>query len=186
MRKLVAAGSVVVAGALAPVVVNVAPASAETKVIRDAVGDDKTGSGNGDIAWMRVDYGAHRVRIKIKSPRSGNVEHIQDIYVDVRRKDSTPDLVIGTNGDVEGWAVGFVDDWKLGGYRSRCVGGDHSSVYDYARHFVRFSVPISCLMRKGAEQPKRIRVALVARTEWGADYDWVPDRHTFGPWIAWT
>ncbi len=134
---------------------------------------------------MRVHYDAHRVRIKITSPPSGNLENTQDIYVDVRRKDSTPDLLVSTNGDGEGWAVGFVNDWKLGGYRSRCFGGLHSSTYDFDKGFVRFSFPVRCLMRKGAEQPQRIRLSLVTRTEFEAEYDWVPDRHTCGPWIAW-
>jgi len=185
MRKLVVAVSAVVAVALAPVVVDAVPASAQTNVIHDAVGDDKTGEGHGDITWVRVNYGEHRVTVKIKAAESGDVEYYQDLYVDVRRADSKPDMLISSNGDGESWSVGFVDDWRLGGYRSRCSGGLNSATYDNEHHFVRYSFPSTCLMKKGAEQPKRIRVSLVTRPEWEANFDWAPAPRTFGRWIAW-
>lgn len=184
MRRLVAATSLAVVGALAPAVV-LAPASAQTVRMHDRVGDDKTGRGFGDVKWIRVRYDANRLRITVKSPRSGDVEHYQDLYVDVRKADQKPDLVIGSNGDAEAWSVGFVRNWRMDGWRQRCSSKFHSVDYDYRHHVMRYSIPRTCLMRPGAEQPKRIRVSLATRTEWNATYDWVPDKKTFGRWVHW-
>jgi hypothetical protein len=184
MRRLGSACAAALAGGLASTVMAL-PASADTLTMHDPVGDDVTGQGHGDVKWVRVHYRAQRLKVTIKAARTGDVEHFQDLYVDVRRKDARPDLVISTNGDWEGWNVGFVSGWKRHHYRERCSGGPGSANYDYAHHVLRYSLPRACLMKKGAEQPKRIRLSLATRTEWDKAYDWVKAKHTFGHWVTW-
>jgi hypothetical protein len=170
---------------MAAVVVAAAPATAGTRTVHDKVGDDALGNGNGDVKWVRVHYRAHRLAVTIKSPASGNPEYYQDLYVDVRRKDSRPDLVISSNGDWEGWSTAFVSGWHNQHSRGRCSGGQGSVDYDYAHHKVHYAVPVRCLMRKGAEQPRRLRLSLVTRTEFERATDWVPAEHRFSRWVHW-
>jgi hypothetical protein len=181
VRRLAAAA----AAGMAAVVMAAAPATAATTTVHDKVGDDALGNGNGDVRWVRVQYGAHRLTVTIKSPASGNPEYYQDLYVDVRRKESRPDLVITSNGDWQGWSAGFVSGWHNQGYRERCSGGPGSVDYDAAHHVVRYHLPVTCLMHRGAVQPKRLRVSLVTRTETERATDWVPSKRHFGPWVAW-
>ena len=185
MRRLIAATSIALTCALAPVLTLAATAGAASIRMHDPVGDDATGRGHGDIKWMRARYGAHRLSITIKAAKSGDVEFFQDIYVDTRRAERRPDLMISTNGDWEGWEVGFVSGWQRQHWHERCAGRPGSADYDYPHHLLRFSLPRTCLRHRGAVQPKRIRLSLVTRTEWGAAYDWVPAQRGFGRWLHW-
>jgi hypothetical protein len=183
MRRLLAAASIAVAGGLAAAVV--APATAGTIRMHDAVGDDATGQGHGDIKWMQVHYGADRLRITIKFARSGDMAYFQDMYVDTQLKNPGPEVAIGTNGDFEGWSVNLVDNWKIPQGKERCGGAAGSADFDLTHHRIRFSVPRTCLMPKGAAQPPRIRMALATRSETDRTYDWLPARKSFGRWVAW-
>jgi hypothetical protein len=185
MRRLLGAASTVVAGVLAAAVVLVAPATAGTIRMHDAVGDDATGHGHGDIKWMQVHYGADRLRITMKFPRSGDMAFFQDMYVDTQPKNPGPEVSIGTNGDFEGWGVSLVDGWGIPHGKERCSGAAGSADFDLAHHRIRFSVPRTCLMPRGAAQPPRIRMALATRSETDRTYDWLPARKTFGRWVHW-
>ncbi len=185
MKRRSAAVSIVAGVALAATLGLAPAAGAQTIRMHDPVGDDKTGNGNGDVSLVVLHYNAHRLNVTVKWPRSGDPEHIQDLYVDTRRAERTPDLVISTNGDGEGWDVGFVKGWNLKHYQARCTGGNGSTDYDYAHHQLHFSVPRTCLMHRGAVQPQRLRVSLATRTEWEAAYDWAPGKRTFGRWVHW-
>ncbi|HET7430261.1 MAG TPA: hypothetical protein VFJ89_02045 [Nocardioides sp.] len=184
MRRLATAGAAALAGGLVAAVLAL-PASADTITMNDPVGDDTTGQGHGDITWVRAHYRAQRLLVTIKAAKDGDVEHFQDLYVDVRAKDTQPDLVISTNGDWEGWSVGFVSDWQRHDYRERCRSKPGSVDYDYAHHVMRYSLPRTCLMRKGADQPQRIRLSLATRLETDRATDWVKAKHTFGHWVSW-
>jgi hypothetical protein len=185
MRKLVAAVSVVVVGGLAPVVVDVAPASAQTRVMHDPVGDDATGEGHGDITWMRVRYGSARLKITMKFPRSGNPAYYQDLYVDTWPRHPGPEVLISSNGDGEGWGTSLGGGWDVSEGRSRCFGGLHSVDYDLEHGRVHYTVPRTCLMPRGKAQPPKLRFSLALRSEQERTYDWLPARRTFGRWIAW-
>lgn len=179
------AGLAGIALAIGPVM----PAAAETVTLHDKVGDSAghrvDDYNSGDITSVRVRYGPHRLRVTIAWPATGSPEHYQDLYVDTRRKESRPDLLISSNGDWEGWATVLRSHWGLDGGRSRCSGGAGSAAYDYAHRKLTYSVPVRCLMSRGAVQPQRLRVSLVTRTEQDRNCDWAPRPRHFSRWIHW-
>jgi hypothetical protein len=185
MRRLVAATSIALAGALAPTVVNVAPASAETRVMHDPVGDDVTGRGFGDVKRLRVHYGAHRLKVTIKSPKSGDPAFFQDLYVDTWPKHPGPEVLVSTNGDAEAWSTSLGGGWDVGKGKARCGGAFNSVHYDYRHGLVRYQLPRTCLMPRGKAQPPKLRFSLAIRSETEKTYDWLPGKRTFGRWVHW-
>ncbi len=185
MRRLVAATSIALTCALAPVLTLSAPAEAASARMHDAVGDDATGRGSGDVKWLQVRYGAHRLRITIKSPRSGDPAFFQDLYVDTWPRHPGPEVLISSNGDGEGWGTSLGGGWDVGSGRSRCDGGLHSAHYDYRHGRVHYAVPRRCLMPRGKAQPPKLRFCLATRSETDRTYDWLPGKRTFGRWVHW-
>ena len=57
--------------------------------------------------------------------------------------------------------------------------------YDDTRHRVHYSVPVTCPMCHGADQPRRIRLSLVTRTEDERATDRVPAKHRLSRWVLW-
>ena len=85
----------------------------------------------------------------------------------------------------EGWSTAFVSGWHDQQARGRCSGGQGSVDYDDTHHRVHYSVPVTCPMRPGADQARRIRLSLVTRTEDERATDPVPAKHRFGRWVLW-
>lgn len=185
MRRLVAATSIAAVASLVPMVIEVPPASAATKVMHDPVGDDSTGRGSGDVSWLRVHYGAQRLKVTIKSPRSGNPAYYQDLYVDTWPKHPGPEVLISSNGDAEAWGTSLGGGWDATKGKARCGGAVGSVDYDYAHGRVHYMLPRRCLMPRGKAQPPKLRFSLATRSESEVTYDWLPAKQTFGHWVAW-
>lgn len=184
MRRLTTATSLVLACAMTPMIA-ASPVQAATIRMHDKVGDDTTGHGTGDLKWMRIRYGAHRLRLTLKFPASATMSYYQDMYVDTWPKHDGPEIRISTNGDWEGWSVSYADGWKTLGRKQRCSGGVGSADYDFDLNRIRVSIPRGCLKPRTKPQPPRIRMAVATRSETERTYDWMPARHRFGRWVAW-
>lgn len=187
MKRLATAAALV--GAVAIVTPAIAvPAHAETVKIPDKVGDDKGHDGDGDMKYVRVHYGADRIRFRIQWAVGATPEDFQDVYIDTRPKDPGPEVEVSLSGETERWYAGFVKNWKGSGWKDI----DHGKVYYSFAHptsgdsqYARFSIPRKAIRRAGHAQPKRIRVSVNDVFETGAIYDSVPGHKKWSRWIHW-
>lgn len=158
-----------------------APATAQTVRIHDRVGD--TRHGNGDVKWLRLHYGPHRLGVTLKWSANGDPAYFQDLYLDTAPKHPGPEALVSSNGDWEGWTVSLDGGWSVADGHERCSSRPGAVRYDFRHHLLHYSVPRTCLMAEGKAQPRRLRAALVTRGETEAAYDWVPGKRRFSRWV---
>ena len=181
MRRLRTKATTVAVGALA-LTAFVAPAHAGTIRMHDPVGDGLHHH-NGDVKWVRLKYGAHRLKVTIAWPKSGDPAYYQDLYLDTWPKHAGPVVTISSNGDWEGGTVSGGGGWNVLKGTETCSSKPMGVDYDAAHQRIRYSVPRGCLKPANRAQPPRIRASLVTRGETETNYDWVPGARQFGPWV---
>jgi len=181
MRRWRTEAAAAVVGALA-LTAFVAPAQAGTIRMDDAV-HDGLHHHSGDVKWVRLTYGAHRLKVTIAWPKSGDPAYYQDLYLDTWPKHAGPEVTISSNGDWEGWTVSRGGGWDVSKGTEACSSKPMGVAYDYDHQRIRYSVPRGCLKPANRPQPPRIRASLVTRGETEKDYDWVPGARRFGRWV---
>ncbi len=152
-----------------------APASAETRVLHDKVGDSRTGSG--DIRAVRIGHWPRKLAVRVLPVRRSGLAHFYDIWIDTDPHNPGPERVIPAGLEVSP-ATRVLRTDRFGQFGRPVCRLPHGSGYDTSAQEFWVVVPRACLGR-----PARVRVSVHSSEEFGPS-DWAPRFPRFSPWVA--